>query len=303
MLSLGDELREDTARRLGAIVSDFRDDIRVRFAYRIGSAGTASLGPATGVRLAVYVDHRTDTGDAARAVCAIVARHRGVERVEVMVLNALEFEEAGRLIADGTVLFERDAAARRDFEVLAASSYEDFQLAEQVFLRERAERPFGDTLGRTLSVLDMQIERLRTCAGTTADECRADWRQAYVIERAFQLAVESCIAAARHVVAERGLRVPASAADAFAALRDEGLLGAELAAGFGGLCRLRNRLVHESDRVNVGEVVGALRTGLDELARARAALGAGGSGSPHQDDRQRGIQGGAPARRPASTPP
>jgi len=259
MLSQGERLRDETARRLEAIAGDLRDDVRVRFAYRIGGADAGAVGPATGVRLAVYLDDRTEVSDAARAARSIVARHRGVERVEVLVLNALELEAAGRLIADGTVLVERDAAARREFEVLAAASYEDFQVAEQAFLRERAERPFGDPAERKLAVLGTELDRLRSFATLTADDYRSDWMRAYAVERAFELAVEACVAAARHVVANRGLRVPAAAADAFSALREQGLLDAELAAGLGRLCRLRNRLAHDGDRVDAGEVLDAVR--------------------------------------------
>jgi uncharacterized protein YutE (UPF0331/DUF86 family) len=60
----------------------------------------------------------------------------------------------------------------------------------------------------------------------------------------FQTAIEACIDAAHHVVADRGLGAPSSNADAFRLLAQRGVLDRTLATSMAGAVGFRNVLVH-----------------------------------------------------------
>jgi len=87
----------------------------------------------------------------------------------------------------------------------------------------------------------------------------------------FQTAIEACIDAAQHVVADQGLGVPTSNADAFRTLSRAGLMDADLAASLAGAVGLRNVLVHDYAEVDDRRVVAHLQH-LDDLRRFVAIM-------------------------------
>jgi uncharacterized protein YutE (UPF0331/DUF86 family) len=83
-------------------------------------------------------------------------------------------------------------------------------------------------------------------------------------------AIEACIDAAHHVVADQGLGVPASNADAFRPLVGAGLTDTDLAATLAGAVGFRNVLVHDYAEVDERRVVahlGDLRRFVAAMAR------------------------------------
>lgn len=78
---------------------------------------------------------------------------------------------------------------------------------------------------RLLSLLGRVTSRLAVLdgyAGANRDELLADRVRLGDLEYTFQTAIEACIDAAHHVVADRGLGVPATNADAFRLLAAAG---------------------------------------------------------------------------------
>jgi uncharacterized protein YutE (UPF0331/DUF86 family) len=87
-------------------------------------------------------------------------------------------------------------------------------------------------------------------AGLLDDEVRLGH-----LKYTFQTAIEACLDAAHHVVADGGLGVPASNAEVFRMLARAGLLGDELAAVMAGAAGFRNVLVHDYAEVDDARVV------------------------------------------------
>lgn len=87
----------------------------------------------------------------------------------------------------------------------------------------------------------------------------------------FQTAIEATIDAAHHVVADRGLGVPATNAAAFGALAEAGQLDRELATVMAGAVGFRNILVHGYAEVDDSLVVDHLAN-LPALRRFVAAM-------------------------------
>jgi uncharacterized protein YutE (UPF0331/DUF86 family) len=88
----------------------------------------------------------------------------------------------------------------------------------------------------------------------------------------FQTAIEACIDAAQHVVADHGLGTPASNADAFRLLAGAGVLDDAVASSMAGAVGFRNVLVHGYADVDDRLVV----ANLSRLSELRAYVTAPG---------------------------
>jgi len=129
-----------------------------------------------------------------------------------------------------------------------------------------AER-FVAVLGRvTARVRTLEAYALVDHEALLADEVRLGH-----LKYTFQTAIEACLDAAQHVVADHGLGVPASNADAFRLLGRAGLLDADLAASMAGAAGFRNVLVHDYAEVDDRRVVANLER-IEELRRFVAAM-------------------------------
>ena len=104
----------------------------------------------------------------------------------------------------------------------------------------------------------------------------ADVDRLKAVKYTFVVAAEVCIDVCHHVIAARGLRAPASFADGFSVLAENGMLDGELAVSLGDLARFRNLLVHGYADVDDGRVLDILRTrvvDLDAFSRVAAGFG------------------------------
>jgi uncharacterized protein YutE (UPF0331/DUF86 family) len=178
--------------------------------------------------------------------------------------------------------------AKRERTFVDAAIAEDYETFEQVFVRERAARPYGDTVAMKLAELDDLLDKLRQLAGVTPEVYATDWIMRCAVDRTLELAIGTCIGLARHTVAERGLRAPRTSADTFVILGEAHLLEPEFAASLQRMCGFRNRLVHEPDALDAAIVAGGLGAHVDELTRfgerVRSLAGLAPDGTAHDGD-------------------
>lgn len=90
-------------------------------------------------------------------------------------------------------------------------------------------------------------------------------REAYAGRYLVQVAAQTCIDVAGHVVASEGWRAPTDLADGFTVLHEHGVLDEDLTGRLRALAGLRNRLVHVYDRIDDVRVHAALAEGLGDL--------------------------------------
>ena len=128
-----------------------------------------------------------------------------------------------------------------------------------------------DLILRKLADLDQYLAQVSEYRGITVDEYRRDWKVQRIVERTLQVAIEVCVDVATHVIADRGLRVPATYAEAFDVLGEGGLLDPGLRAEMVRMAGFRNVLVHEYTRVDPEIVIRILEGHLDDLARFKTA--------------------------------
>lgn len=127
---------------------------------------------------------------------------------------------------------------------------------------------FDSRLGR----LEELLRKLRRLAENELEDYLNDDGLQAQAERWLHLAAECALDLAHHLIADQGYRTPDSYRDAFAVLREQGVLDAELAGHMQAWAGLRNVLVHLYLEVDQRILHGVLRDSLDQLADYAAAL-------------------------------
>jgi uncharacterized protein YutE (UPF0331/DUF86 family) len=124
-----------------------------------------------------------------------------------------------------------------------------------------------DLLLRKLADLDLYLSQVAEYRGISLQDYRGDWKIQRIVERTLQMAIEVCVDVANHVIADRGLRVPATYSEAFDVLAEAGLLAGPERDAMVRMVGFRNVVVHEYARVDAEIVVRILRQHIDDLAR------------------------------------
>jgi uncharacterized protein YutE (UPF0331/DUF86 family) len=124
-----------------------------------------------------------------------------------------------------------------------------------------------DLLLRKLADLDLYLSQIAEYRETDLQDYLGDWKTQRIVERTLQMAIEVCADVANHVIADRGLRVPSTYAEAFDVLAEAGLLSRPERDTMVRMVGFRNVLVHEYARVDAEIVIRILRQHLDDLAR------------------------------------
>jgi len=129
-----------------------------------------------------------------------------------------------------------------------------------------------DLLLRKLADLDQYLGQVSEYRDITIDQYRGDWKTQRIVERTLQMAIEMCVDIVNHVIADRGLRVPATYAEAFEVLGEAGLLDAARRDAMIRMSKFRNVIVHDYARVDPAIVVRILREHLEDFAQFKAAV-------------------------------
>lgn len=129
-----------------------------------------------------------------------------------------------------------------------------------------------DVFDRRLERLELAIADLRGIASVEAHAFVTGRPLQAQAERWTQVAVETCLDLAHHLIADRGWPTPSTHREAFRILAKEGVLDEQLAERMAGWAGLRNILVHLYLDVDHGRLHEVLRTELDDLSAYAAAI-------------------------------
>lgn len=127
-----------------------------------------------------------------------------------------------------------------------------------------------DRIHQRLELLAGYGTNLRRLRDLPRDEYLA--HEVYAGRYLVQVAAQTCIDLAHHVIASEGWRAPRDFGDGFTVLQEHGVIDAALAGRLRGLAGLRNRLVHVYDEIDDGRVHAAIGTGLPDLDAFAAAV-------------------------------
>ena len=127
-----------------------------------------------------------------------------------------------------------------------------------------------DLLRRKLAELAEYVGQASEYRDLTVEDYRADWKTQRIVERTLQMAIETCLDVASHVIADRGLGPPSTYAEAFEILVRAGLMSPGLGRVMIEMTGFRNVIVHEYARIDAEVVVRVLREHLEDFRRFEA---------------------------------
>ena len=84
--------------------------------------------------------------------------------------------------------------------------------------------------------------------------------------------VEICVDIAGHIISDKGYRVPATYADTFRVLHENGLLNKELFETMEKMAKFRNIIVHHYDKVDTKIIMGILKKNLKDFSAYKDAI-------------------------------
>lgn len=126
---------------------------------------------------------------------------------------------------------------------------------------------------RRVAELLARIERVRALTPADLDTFQRERIAAEALILNLYLALQATTDLALHLVAERGLGVPASARDAFFVLERAAFVSPELARRLAAAVGLRNRIAHQYGTLDLARVFEAAREDIGDL-EAFAAIAA-----------------------------
>ena len=125
-------------------------------------------------------------------------------------------------------------------------------------------------VAKKLALIETCVQQLRSLARPEA--LRTDVREQRFIEHTLQIAIQSALDVASHVVSDDRLGEPETNRELFDLLVAAGRLSPELAATLRDMAGFRNVIVHGYQDVDLGVVEDVLRNHLDDLLGFVAAL-------------------------------
>jgi uncharacterized protein YutE (UPF0331/DUF86 family) len=125
---------------------------------------------------------------------------------------------------------------------------------------------------RKLAELEECLGQIREYANITVDRYSNDWKAQRIVERTLQMMIEICVDIAGHIISDKGYRIPATYADAFRVLHENGVLNKNLFETMEKMAKFRNIIVHHYDKVDTEIVLGILRKDLKDFSAYKDAI-------------------------------
>jgi uncharacterized protein YutE (UPF0331/DUF86 family) len=125
---------------------------------------------------------------------------------------------------------------------------------------------------RKLAELEEYIGQAKEYASISVDRYSKDWKAQRVVERTLQMMIETCADVAGHIISDKGYRVPATYADTFRVLHENGILNKDLFETMEKMAKFRNIIVHHYDKVDTEIVVEILKKDLKGFSAYKDAI-------------------------------
>lgn len=206
--------------------------------------------------------------------------------VDVRVLNEAPVLFGYEVLRTGRLLFEHDPEGRIGYEAQLLSAYLDYYPMWTVWLYQWLSGDGSLVLSPVLSIVEGVVEVMEQQPGIIQHfgemaEALADWERYQgtvtleqmrlnrdtrnMVLHAMLLSIQASIDIAHHLIAQRGLRPPATYREAFEILAEAGVLPAELSQELADLAGFRNVLVHLYWRLDLQRTYEILQQGLAPL--------------------------------------
>lgn len=118
---------------------------------------------------------------------------------------------------------------------------------------------------RKLANFDEYQNQLSEFIGITIDEYIQDWKIQRIVERTFQILIETGIDIANHIISDQELRIPISYSDTFKVLQENNIINNQLYQSLEKMAKFRNLIVHNYDKIDSALIISILRNNLDDF--------------------------------------
>jgi len=125
---------------------------------------------------------------------------------------------------------------------------------------------------RKLAELEEYLGQIKEYASITVNRYSKDWKSQRVVERTLQMMIEICADIAGHIISDKGYRVPATYADTFRVLYENGILNKDLFETMEKMAKFRNIIVHHYDKIDTEIVIGILKKDLKDFSAYKDAI-------------------------------
>ena len=125
---------------------------------------------------------------------------------------------------------------------------------------------------RKLAELEEYLGQIKEYASITVNRYSKDWKSQRVVERTLQMMIEICADIAGHIISDKGYRVPATYADTFRVLYENGILNKDLFETMEQMATFRNIIVHHYDKIDTEIVIGILQKDLKDFSAYKDAI-------------------------------
>lgn len=244
----------------------------VAFAYLFGSA--ARGGDFRDVDVAVYFipcpSSSYERFKLAMRIARLLERSLQPRReVDVRVLNEAPVPFRYEVLRTGRLLIQRDLECRIRYEAQLFSSFLDYQPVWSALLYQQLKGGGDMEQQPVVQHFEEMAEALadweRYRGSITVGQMRTDRDRRNMVLHAMLLAIQASIDIANHLIAQRGLRTPATYREAFEILAEAAVLPNELSEELADLAGFRNVLVHLYWRLDLQRAHEILQQGLVPL--------------------------------------
>ncbi len=192
--------------------------------------------------------------------------------LDVVILNQASLLQRAQVIRSWSVLFQRDAKRRVQWETRAVMEYLEFQKYDDMQSKALAERTKSDRFAIDADYVKARLARLREYTQLLADlkpidhtKFKSDPKLYGLAQWYLQQAVELLFGTGAYLVMALALPKPEAYHDILDAVAGRGLIERPLAYRLEHLANLRNLLAYDREQTDIDDVYQQIQTRLPDL--------------------------------------
>jgi uncharacterized protein YutE (UPF0331/DUF86 family) len=192
--------------------------------------------------------------------------------LDVVILNQASLLQRAQVIRTWSVLFQRDAKRRVQWETRAVMDYLEFQKYDDMQTKALAERTKSDRFAVDADYVKARLARLREYTQLLEDlkpidhtKFKSDPKLYGLAQWYLQQAVELLFGTGAYLVMALALPKPEAYHDILDAVAGRGLIERPLAYRLEHLANLRNLLAYDREQTDIDDVYQQIQTRLPDL--------------------------------------
>ena len=233
----------------------------VNAAYLTGSLSTrTTFGHLTDIDVAILLMDQIKADqflDYQLYFLSELAKRLESDAIDIVILNQASLLLKLQVIKYGQILFSRNERQRVSFETKAVMDYLDFKKFDEIQNQALNRRLYGQILPLDKEIVVHDLNRLRSAVAILRDLTQtqrevfcSDYHFYGLAERYLQQAIEACLSLCCTMIATFGLRRAEAYHELLSIITHQQIIPRSLAYRLENLTNLRDKLVHEPDKLD-----------------------------------------------------